>query len=345
MKSFTSKFTAFLFGVCLAASIAAAPIPTNYRPNRYSSSPIIPLAPGTFYAGFTGDYSVFVNPADSTQLLMYLTAAETQPSYNNTVGLMTASVSNPYSWTPYGNVLVASDVWESGGIRLGCVFYDSGTYYMYYTSLGNVGVEQSIGLATSTDGTTWTKHASNPILTPTGQGRNDGTHVSEAAVIKEGSSWTMLYSYRGAAILPGFRAATSSDGVTWTKVGSGDVLTTDPLYGEFHQVLKVDGIYYLLYEAGSSAKSYCLYMASSSAVTGPYTNFATNPIYEGSRVVGTFDRYHVATPSMTLINGQWHIFYQGGGTTDIPNYIDNTWPTGVAIFPLRSSAATRGKGR
>ena len=41
-------------------------------------------------------------------------------------------------------------------------------YYLFYTirSSGDGGREQSIGLATSPDLWTWTKHPANPVLTP-----------------------------------------------------------------------------------------------------------------------------------------------------------------------------------
>ena len=46
------------------------------------------------------------------------------------------------------------------------VFLHEGRWYMFYTGLdkGGPGEQQSIGLATSGDGLTWTKHAANPIL-------------------------------------------------------------------------------------------------------------------------------------------------------------------------------------
>lgn len=46
------------------------------------------------------------------------------------------------------------------------VFIQDGRWYMFYTGLdiGGPGEQQSIGLATSADGITWTKHPDNPVL-------------------------------------------------------------------------------------------------------------------------------------------------------------------------------------
>ncbi len=320
-------------------STEMAPV-TTYRPYRYAGNPIIDLVPGSFYASFVGDPCVVVDPNDASRLMMFMSAVETQGSFASTIGLFTAPVSDPYTWTPYGNVVTQTDVWEGVGVRLGSVFVDSGVFYMYYTGIALANASASIGTATSSDGITWTKSASNPVLTPTGQGRKDGTHVSEPAVLKDGSSWTMLYAYRGAFILPGFRAATSSDGITWTKYGSGDVFTA-PQYAEFHQLFKTDGAYYLVYESGNDTNRYKIYMAIGAASTGPFIPIQANPILVGSDIVGTFDRYHVATGNLTFINGQWHLFYQGAGTTDQP-YVDNDWRMGVAIFASRQSGCGGG---
>jgi len=46
------------------------------------------------------------------------------------------------------------------------VLVHEGTWWMFYTGLdiGGPGEQQSIGLATSPDGITWTRHPDNPIL-------------------------------------------------------------------------------------------------------------------------------------------------------------------------------------
>jgi len=311
-----------------------ASVPISIRPFRYAGNPTITLPVGTWYSSQIYDFNVLVDPTDSTKLMMFCSGMAAPVAVGTqSIGLFRANVSDPYTWTEVGQVITPTESWENGLCRLGSVIYDSGTFYLFYS--GDATGEK-IGVATSTDnGATFTKYASNPILTPTGQGRNDGDYVSEPAVIKEGSAWTMIYSYRnGATILPGFRYATSSDGFAWTKGGSGDVLTTAPLYGEFHQILKKDGLYYLVYEAGSTTVPYRIFMATSSVVTGPFVTTQASPILLESGVVGSFDRYHVATPCLAEISGRWLLFYSGAGDHDQP-YGTNHWPGGMAEFAAR----------
>jgi hypothetical protein len=229
---------------------------------------------GTWYEGQVYDFQPLTDPADSTRLLCYVSGMKAPtPSGEQSIGRFHVSASNPFqTWTSDGQVLTkgAGGAWDAGGVRMGSLFYDAGTYYLFYSGWDAGFTYEKIGLATSTDGTTFTKYASNPILTPTGQGRTDGDFVSEPAVLKEGSAWTMIYGYRnGATILPGYRYATSGDGLSWTKGGAGDVLTTDPLYGEFHQLVKFGASdYALIYEAGSLTVPYRIKVARATRLRG-----------------------------------------------------------------------------
>lgn len=326
-------------------------------PVRYASNPIISLAASTWYTSQIYDPNVLFDPSNSANLFMYVSGmASPVQTGEQSIGRFSGTVANPYSWSSPTQVLTKTGSgWEQKHVRLGCIFYDGGTYYNYYTGTDNSDVD-SIGLATSTDGTSFTRSGSNPILTADGQGRDDGTHVSQPWVVKEGSSWTMIYSYRNSALghpagtLPGYRYATSSDGVSWTKGGSGDVLTTSPLFGEQHQVVKINGLYYLIYEAGTDTfvtptRPFRIYAATSGVVTGPYTAVPQNPILAPSGVVGATDRYHVATPFAIEINGVWRLFYCGAPDHDQP-YGTNTWPMCIADFPLQDfCAGSRGRGR
>ncbi len=299
---------------------------------------MIPLGgSGSFYESFVTDPCTLVDPSDATKLVQWFSAVATSGVVNS-IGRVTSTVADPYTWGTPTQVMThgGSGAFDEGGCRLGSVIYVSGTYYMYYTGFSGNQATFSIGYATSSDGVTWSKQGS--VLTPTGQGRTDGdgTKLDCAAVIKEGSSWTMIYSYYDTGnVLPGFRYATSSDGATWTKGGSGDILTTLPLNAEMHKIYHIDGVYWLIYEAGSSDTSYRIFAASAIVATGPYVNCPFNPIFLESGVPATFDLYHVATPDLIFAGGSWILFYSGAGQVFQP-YFDNTlWPLGVATYVER----------
>jgi hypothetical protein len=304
-----------------ALTVRAASFPAHVQPPHASAASVTLTG---WYASQLFDFSVIVDPTDSTRLLIYCTGmAAPVETGTQSIGLFRAPVSNPTSWTEVGQVLIADQTYENGAIRCGSVVYDSGTYYLFYTT-----GTSSTCLATSTNGTTFAKYSGNPILSPSG----DETQAFHPAVIKEPGGWSMVYTYSTASnILAGFRAATSTNATAWTKTGGGDLLTTAPLYGEFHQLLKYDGHYYLIYESGSPTDTYRIFAADSSSATGRFSPMPINPLLKESGTVGAFDRYHVATPCLVLVNNLWLLFYCGAQDHAQP-YGTNHWPPAVTIF-------------
>lgn len=312
-------------------SLATVPAP-------YASNPIISLTGD--YARQVYDFAIVVNPSNSAEMWMF--ASVMDASGIQRIGRFSAVTSavenNTATWTYDGRVLLPGTgaQWDATnglggvtGIRLGSIVYTGGTFYLYYNS--DAAVTDGVGLATGTDGFAFTKSASNPILTPSGNGRNDGQSVSQPAVMLEGAStWTMIYSYVGPPILPGLRYATSSDGIAWTKGGSGDIFSLGALYCEFHQIVKLaSDDYLLLCEAGNTTNSFQIWVGRSKAVTGPYTS-PTQPWLSPSGTVSAYDRYHVATAHLfQMPSGNLKLFYCAAGDLDQP-YVDNTWTGCVA---------------
>lgn len=324
------------------------------RPLKYASNPVIALGgAGSFYETFVTDPVVMIDPSDSTRLVMWFSAvaAGSYPTVTNSIGRATSTVANPYVWVVTGQVLTASAGDDVDGVRLGDVTYDSGTYHFFYTGFSGGLATFKIRHATSTDGITI--GSKTTILTPTGQGRTDGngTRVDCAAVYQSGSNLTLIYSYydviSSVIALPGYRyaTATTADYTAWTKGGSGDVLTTYPLNGEKHQVFNQDGMFYLIYEAGSFTQAFRIYAAVSGSVTGPFTNISTNPILLESGIPGSIDRYHVATPRLINVGGSDLLFYSPAGAVDQPyNSASNTWPMAVATYTASPSGAGTRRG-
>jgi hypothetical protein len=70
------------------------------------------------------------------------------------------------TWTQtHTSVIATGSGWEDAGIANTFVWIEGGTWYMLYEARGT---KFSIGLATSSDGITWTKSGSNPVITETG---------------------------------------------------------------------------------------------------------------------------------------------------------------------------------
>jgi|GEM_PF-699205 len=284
---------------------------------------------GNFFDSQSFDPSVLVNPEDPSQLIMFFSAmAAPVARGQQRIGRATANVSDPTVWTVSngGKPMLEADAksWdqEGSGMRCDSVLYNPADKKLYlYYSPGT-----HIGLATSSDlGLTWTKHP-KPVLSPS----KDESLNHQFAVMKDGGVWHGIYSYRtGDKILPAYRYATSTDGISWTKSG-GDVYA-DPdggRYHEFHQLFKLGSRYYLAYESGGDDKDWDIRIATSTDPEKGWTRSAVNPVFVKSGVAGTFDCFHVSTPWFINIKGKWWLFYSGARDHAQP-YVFNHWPMGV----------------
>jgi len=122
-------------------------------------------------------------------------------------------------WTKYsGNPVLglgADGSWDDYYVGYPWVVYDGTTYHMWYG--GAELLHFRIGYATSPDGITWTKHASNPVLDTGALGSWETEHVITPVVLMlDDTSFFMWY---GGTTLPlgKIGLATSSDGVVWEK--------------------------------------------------------------------------------------------------------------------------------
>ncbi|MFC1966545.1 Ig-like domain-containing protein [Chloroflexota bacterium] len=185
-----------------------------------------------------------------------------------------ATSADGINWTKDGSTPVLQEgavgSWEKFGVANPAVLYDSASsnYKMWYTGwqldysalLGlllaeNInevvstllsGINMAIGYATSTDGTSWTKYASNPVLPRGASSAWDGYGVFTPSVIRNSAtSYEMWYTGINVVadnlmdFIEGDRGfanslingtdftighATSADGISWTKDGSTPVL-------------------------------------------------------------------------------------------------------------------------
>lgn len=114
-------------------------------------------------------------------------------------------------------VLTADQPWEGGVVAGPCAVRSGGQVWLFYGGAGG------IGLATSTDGLSFTK-AAGPVLPQGGGGAWETTapRAPGVAVFPDGT-WHMLYA-AGTSI----GEATSPDGTTWTRSGTDPVLEPTP---------------------------------------------------------------------------------------------------------------------
>jgi hypothetical protein len=117
------------------------------------------------------------------------------------------------------------------------LFWDSinGDYMMWYNGVDTNTWKVQIGVASSTDGISWTKNISNPVLQAGSWGSYDDMWLGTPAVLKIDSVYELWYSATAAndydTIIGGFGNisicyATSDDGLSWTKHQSNPLFNT-----------------------------------------------------------------------------------------------------------------------
>jgi hypothetical protein len=145
----------------------------------------------------------------------------------SSIGVTTAS--DPTGpWSPGQQVLTTggSGEWDSGFIIPNSIVTTEDGYRMYYSAGPDPAKNETMcGMATSTDGITWTKYddpattqapfaESDPVLQP-GPANWDSVMV-ECRVLKTDTGWEMFYLGSGGA-LARVGYAFSPDGVQWAK--------------------------------------------------------------------------------------------------------------------------------
>src|ERR1035438_2965423 len=91
-------------------------------------------------------------------------------SYAGSIGVASGESLASLKKNPTPVLTASGSGWDRAYVSGPRVFFDNGTYYLYYFGSANSAAEfeappSSLGVATSTDLIHWTKYASNPILT------------------------------------------------------------------------------------------------------------------------------------------------------------------------------------
>ena len=318
----------------LACILGMLPLPASAQ----NTAPPVPAKPrmilsyggGGWKEGQVQEPCILVNPKDPSKLMLFY-AGMTLGGKEGALAKAWANVSDPFTWHEDANNPVLGGVRanpqdHSGFIRLGSVIYhqELDEYWIYYAGASPKSRGVAIFLATCPAGKDGYSgvvraniriYAGNPVLCPREQGRGDENFVGEGAVFREKGLWYLFYSYRTAKkSLPGYRLATSRDGLHWIKLPGPDILTAAPqsLYCEWHQVFKIGNLCVLLYEGYNGGNRWGADVATSSTLTTGWKKMPTSLI-DQTKWPGYSDatQFHVATPAMYHINDKWYMYFQG----------------------------------
>jgi predicted GH43/DUF377 family glycosyl hydrolase len=193
-----------------------------------------------------------------------------------TVGYATST--DGVTWTKVGVVMSPSATWEGNEVSPNSIVVDGSTLRLYYHAGGSQLVNRRIGVATSTDGMTWTK-APDPVLDLGASGAFDDNQVAEPRVVRVGATWRMYYTGRNTATnKTSLGLATSSDGMTFTKQSS-PVLAADRWGNFWGGAFIVDRGHWHLwrgYSPDSYVTSYLVYASSDDGLA--WTDGPSNPV-------------------------------------------------------------------
>lgn len=192
---------------------------------------------------------------DNGKMTMWYTGFNSaSPAAVTKVGRATSQ--NGIAWTKDASPVLAAGgagAWDEGGVDQASVIWDGTQYLMAYRgwAAGAPDTTSRIGIATSPDGTTWTKHANNPVLTYGPAGAWDEYGLLAPRLWKDGDKYYMNYSgkYNDANKYSSVGHATATDIGTWVKDANNPMLdekTTPYLELEWGDPVKINGMWYLL---------------------------------------------------------------------------------------------------
>jgi hypothetical protein len=205
---------------------------------------------------------------------------------------------------------------DSRSIYNPCVIRDATGFKMYYA--GYDGTRFALGLATSMDGITWTKHPSNPII-PGGAAGTWNYDVRQASVVVQGGTFHMWLDARSSSGEWSIGYATSLDGINWSIDAASPIMTKGAV-GTFEEtgvgepVVVYDGnAYHMLYTgyAPPGLTGRIGYARSTDGLA--WLRSPSNPVLNLGPS-GTWDDAHVAAGTLMLrdsILQVWYVGYDG----------------------------------
>jgi len=290
---------------------------------KYENNPVLDVGPTGSWED-TGVWSPNVLLEGSTYIMWYNGGTE---DHYIKIGMATSS--DGTTWLRHGDPVLTPEAWEGTQVSSPTVLKIGTTYTMWYCG-GSV--PQDIGVATSPDGISWTKHIGNPIM-----------NGAEPSVLFDGSTYKMWYSRSDHTI--GY--ATSADGTTWT-VHPSAVLTLDFPWESTEvrgpSVLFTDSLYVMHYFGRGIPNYYQIgYAESTDGIT--WTKPSPDPILNPGPT-DSWDDSGVSHPHTVKIGSTFMTWYSGfdGTHQSTPSVSSYYHRIGLVISPTPTLSLTPNTG-
>ncbi len=217
---------------------------------KVPQNPVLTNGPDSYDAVKTGPRALLGDVQNGYRMWYEAVPAGNESS----VGYATSS--NALDWTKQGEVLQPGLPWEggaSGEVSPNSILLVNGSYWLYYHSYD--GLTRRIGYATSPDGLTWTKAASNPILAPGASGAFDDAQIAEPRVFAVPTGYRMYYSgLSGADNMWRLGSASSADGIAWSKDAQNPLF--GPVGGAGHGIVQSGEQWEMWYSPNNGSLAY-----------------------------------------------------------------------------------------
>lgn len=212
----------------------------------------------------------------------------------------------------------AGDAWDNFSVSLPYVMKQDSLYKMWYLGCNNklpFNPECSfrIGYATSTNGQTWTKYSSNPVLKEGTPGSWDSADVGGSgegrpSVYFNGSGYMMWYT--GDTGLQESRKiglAFSADGANWIKYSGNPVISSAPwaIAAASPWVIRINGTFWM-YFIGFIPQWNIGFAKSSDGI-----HWNVNPTPILSPGPASWDSYQLFNPTVVRNGSNWMMAYTG----------------------------------
>jgi hypothetical protein len=204
--------------------------------------------------------------------------------------------------------------WDAKIRERGWVVREDGVYKLWYTGYdGTAEGRRMLGLATSPDGVTSTRHPRNPLV--------PDHWVEDVMVVKDGGRYLLFAEGENDRA----QMLTSADGVRWDRAGRLDIrlATGEPIpdgpYGT-PTALRDGGRWLLFYERADKG----VWLAASDDLK-VWKNVRDEPVL--SPEPGAYDRDMVALNQVVRHGGRYYAYYHGCASEG-PNA--RKWSTAVA---------------
>ncbi|MEE4272997.1 MAG: hypothetical protein V2I67_15085, partial [Thermoanaerobaculales bacterium] len=243
------------------------------------------LGPGSGWDAWS--YVNEVVLVDGTYHLFYMGQPEGSPlTLYWDIGHATSPDGSNWTRDPANPVLVRdAGEWDSDSAAFPAVIHDGTEFRMWY--VGTAGEVEAVGYATSPDGTTWTKHEGNPVMSSGPAGSFDDRSVWPGTVLFDGDTYRMWYT--GERDIDGYDwtigYAESDDGLSWTRRPE-PVLVPDPAWNDFivyAPAVVYDGSVYRMWYAANNRSFLSIgYAVSNDGIE--WTHYWDNPVINRSEM-------------------------------------------------------------